>query len=339
MALSSLAPPRTAALALAALVAAAASGCASAGPVDPGARARVALDDREAAWSRMARPAPDLPAWARALAETLPATTALMLDLDHLHRARSPLGPMLAAKVRWTVADANRCAYGREVAAADLRKAGMEADPAVALAALESLRPVERAALRFARRLTLEAHAITDDEVAAVIEALGPDDTVAVVHAVCHGNFQDRILLALGIGSEPGGAKPPVRMAMPADAGLPVPPREAPPAEGAAAAGAPGDPAPWSTLGDAEIRGRLEAQKDRVSRIPYPDGVRLARLPRPARGRAPRVAWGASVMGYQPEMTRAWFETMESFDREAGMDQVLHSSVFWVVTRTSECFY
>lgn len=44
-------------------------------------------------------------------------------------------------------------------------------------------------------------------------------------------------------------------------------------------------------------------------------------------------------MGYQPELTGAWFRTMETFEREARLDQVLASSLFWVVTRTDDCFY
>ena len=35
-----------------------------------------------------------LPAWARATARDLPRTTAAMLDLDRLHRTKSPLGPL-----------------------------------------------------------------------------------------------------------------------------------------------------------------------------------------------------------------------------------------------------
>src|SRR5262249_17660260 len=36
-----------------------------------------------------------LPAWARTLARTLPRTTAALLELDYLHRAKSPLDPKL----------------------------------------------------------------------------------------------------------------------------------------------------------------------------------------------------------------------------------------------------
>jgi hypothetical protein len=44
-------------------------------------------------------------------------------------------------------------------------------------------------------------------------------------------------------------------------------------------------------------------------------------------------------MGYQPGLTSAWFRTMGAFQREAELDQVFAMSLFWVVTRTNECFY
>ena len=47
-----------------------------------------------------------------------------MLELDYLHRARSPLAPKVRAQLRWVAAHANRCAYGQAYAAADLRPAG-----------------------------------------------------------------------------------------------------------------------------------------------------------------------------------------------------------------------
>src|SRR3954465_4815988 len=57
-----------------------------------------------------------LPGWALALAGPLPRTTASMLQLDHLHRAKNPLGPVLAGKLHWAAADALGCAYGRTYA-------------------------------------------------------------------------------------------------------------------------------------------------------------------------------------------------------------------------------
>src|SRR3954469_20565644 len=96
-----------------------------------------------------------LPGWARAFARSLPRTTAAMLDLDRIQRTRSPLGPILRGKLRWVAADANRCAYGRATAEADLRRAGLDEAGLKALkGSWEGLPDAERAALAFARDMT-----------------------------------------------------------------------------------------------------------------------------------------------------------------------------------------
>jgi hypothetical protein len=44
-------------------------------------------------------------------------------------------------------------------------------------------------------------------------------------------------------------------------------------------------------------------------------------------------------MGYQPVLTKAWFDTMRLFHQEARMDRVFGNTYFWVITRSNECFY
>src|SRR5207302_1428453 len=107
------------------------------------------------AWARLPRAEPALPAWARALAGSLPGTTSRMLELDHLHRAANPLGPALAGKLRWAAADAIGCGYARRYAEADLRRAGAWDG---SLEQARGLPKAERAALAFARQLTRAAH-------------------------------------------------------------------------------------------------------------------------------------------------------------------------------------
>src|SRR5262245_16167228 len=70
----------------------------------PPARRFDPLSNGEA-WRLLPREEPPLPAWARVLAGSLPRTTAHMLHLDYVHRARSPLGPELRGMLRWVVAD------------------------------------------------------------------------------------------------------------------------------------------------------------------------------------------------------------------------------------------
>jgi hypothetical protein len=284
------------------------------------------------AWEQLQPEEPALPIWARILARSLPRTAALQLALDAEHRIRNPLGPALSARLRWEVADALRCDYAMEIAAFDLARAGLDAEAARA----EGLPDAERSALEFARDLTLSASAIPDEQVAALIEAFGPDDVVAIVHTVAHANFQDRIYLALGLVAEPGGPLPPSEL-LPARAGEPTPRREA---RGEAGRGvSAGERPAWSAHGAHELRAALEAQQARVSRIPEPDAVRLARLPRPERERVAGSNWGRVSMGYQPDLTRAWFQAMRAFDQEARLDPVFATTLFWVVTRTNECFY
>ncbi|HEV3023514.1 MAG TPA: hypothetical protein VGX76_13665, partial [Pirellulales bacterium] len=90
--------------------------------------ARVPLLSDAEAWERLPQAEEGaggpLPAWARALAGNLPRTTAAMLELDWRHRAVSPLDPILRGKLRWTVAQANRCQYGTRYAVADLVRLG-----------------------------------------------------------------------------------------------------------------------------------------------------------------------------------------------------------------------
>lgn len=296
-----------------------------------------AVSDSEA-WARLTPDAPRLPRWARVLAPSLPATTALQLSLDHLHRVRNPLGPVLAAQLRWVAADANSCAYAKESAEADLLAAGVPADDIADLATSLGGEHPDAPAFAFARALTTAGSSIPDGDVRALVARYGEEDVVAMVHTVAHANFQQRIFLALGLAAEPGGAAPAVEAPAPADAGIVQRERRSPGASESPAVGA-SDASPWTSLEFEELRGALERQKEKTARIAEPDATRIARLPRPNRSRPRKVAWGRLTMPYQPELTSSWFRTMAAFDREAGLDQVFESSVFWVVTRTNDCFY
>jgi hypothetical protein len=293
----------------------------------------------DAAWGRFSRETPPLPLWARMLAESLPRTAALQLDLDHLQRTKNPLGPLLSGQLRWAVADANRCAYARESIEADLSRAGLIAEQIAQLGDGAALSESDRFALDFARKLTLSASALTDGEVEELIQRFGPDDAVAIVHTVAHANFQQRVFLGLGLTAEPGGPCPPREVRLPSDAKLTAPQREPHAAAPPLARAAPFEPAPWSPRSAQALRAQLEAQKARAPRIPPADPVRLARLPRPDRERVAGSAWGKVSMGYQPVLTTAWFQTMSAFGAEAQLDDVFANTMFWVITRTSDCFY
>ena len=324
-------------------------GCAAAGvaarPVEKSAASPVApftpfppLTHADA-WSRVPAETPPLPLWARMTMESLPLTTLLQLRLDALHRTENPLGKELSARLRWTVADANRCHYAKQAAEADLKGAGLGAHALQQLADLDRLDEPERSALAFARRLTLSAASITDDEVAALVAAFGPDDVVAIVLTVAFANFQDRMYLALGLTGEADGAIPPLRVHVAPDAVVDVPARIAPDDDADRREIAAGAAGTWSPHSFDELQELLEKQKARTPRLPEPDATRLAHFPRPERAQISRTVWGRMSRGYQPVLALAWAEAMRSFGREAKLDPVLANSVFWVVTRTSDCFY
>jgi alkylhydroperoxidase family enzyme len=309
------------------------------------APARVPVLKGADAWKRLpsAEKGGDtpLPVWARALADAMPRTTAAMLELDYLHRARSPLDPKLRGRMRWVAANANRCAYGEAYAAADLRRAGLDEAALKELGGdWANLSEKERAALTFARKLTLAADTVTDDEVKALIKTYGEKDVVAMVLLLAYSNFQDRLLLALGVSVEEGGPLPPAEVRFDR-AGEPptVPARKAPeqPAK------APRLPAAdeWTPFDFAGLQSRLGQQRDRPGRIAVPSWEEVLRgLPKdyPA-NRPTRIKWSLVCMGYQPELAMGWGACTRAFGQEAKQDRVFEESLFWVVTRSLNCFY
>jgi alkylhydroperoxidase family enzyme len=295
------------------------------------------------AWRLLPRQQPPLPAWARTLAGPMPRTTAAMLQLDRLHRAGNPLGPMLAAKIRWSAADAVGCAYARRYAEADLRRAGANENDLKRLSsARHELPRAERAALAFARKLTLAGHSLSDDEFSELLDLFGAEKVVAIVHTAALANFQNRIFLALDVEVEAGGPLPPIDVRF--DPGKPsnVPAATRPPW---------GEwrkdrlvrpveiPTGWQDRTAVDLEKLLQRQKERKSRIAMPGPERLARIPPEAKQQAMRVVWTTVSMGYQPMMTKAWFDCMRLFYQESRIDRVFANTYFWVITRSNECFY
>ena len=285
-----------------------------------------------------------LPTWARATARDLPRTTAAMLDLDRLHRTKSPLGPALRGKMRWVAADANRCEYARATAEADLRRAGLAESEVADLKAGPGRWPDgERDALQFARQMTLDASLVTDDQVAALKASYGDEKLVAMVLLLASANFQDRLILGLGVPAEEGGPLPPLEIKFDPRAPEPPVPARANPAD----LRGPDEPAwvddpEWNEFDFAALQGGLQAQKANAGRIRVPTLEEvLARLPEGApRPKNPlRIKWSLVCMGYQPELATAWGACMSSFGKEAKQDRVFEESLFWIVTRTIHCFY
>jgi hypothetical protein len=95
----------------------------------------------------------------------------------------------------------------------------------------------------------------------------------------------------------------------------------------------------WELENFATIRNKLSAQKNRSPRIPLPDPALMEFLPPEERQRSEKVIWSRISLSYQPELTQGWFKLMRTFRQESNLDRVFSNSMFWVVTRTNQCFY
>lgn len=291
-----------------------------------------ALPDSDA-WDKLPpQKKPALPEWARVLAGPLPKTTAKLLELDYLHRAKSPLDPTLAALLRATVAKALDCEYGKAEAQADLERIRQTGPP------LRDRRG-DALAAAFAKKLTLAGHAITDDEFAELRTHFRSDQTTAIVHTIAYANFHNRLVLGLGIKGESPPAEP-LSVAFDLDAAKVKAP-ERPPWDDLKDAKGNGLAVrvEWSNAEFDQLNATLEKQKERSLRIPLPDKSAFEKLTPREQDGAKKILWNTVSMGYQPELTRAWFAPLYAFYEEAKVDRVFTNSVFWVVTRTNDCFY
>jgi alkylhydroperoxidase family enzyme len=320
------------------LVAALAGGPAAADQPPDGPRfPRLSQAD---AWKRLPRQNPKLPNWARVLAESLPRTTAAMLELDNVHRAKNPLGPITAGKLRWWAADALGGDYLREYAEADLRRAGLADDDVAALAGDPAdLSKNDRLLRAFARKVSLAASTVTDAEMAELVERFGPERVVGFVHTLAYANFLNRIVVALGVDVEPGGPLPPLDVKFDSAATVEPPARRDWKETTASAADGSDDRPDWLGGSAADLHKAMAVQKTRKPRVPFPPPEALEKLPKEARGQVDKIVWTRISMGYQPTLTRAWFETMGTFQKEASFDRVFSNTYFWVITRTNDCFY
>jgi len=304
---------------------------------------RLPMLTNEEAWKRLPG-APEtvqpLPAWARLLAGPLPLTTARMLELDALHRTGNRLNPKMRDLVRWSAAAANGSDYAQAVAAADLRRTGVsEAELQSLTGDLSRLSPAERTAVLFARRMMREAHAVTDDEVKQLLELFGEERVVAIVALLAHASFQDRLFLATKVKVELGRAPPPLTVQF-------AKPTPNPPANGTALATESEKATQTAKVATAGsewlgLQEHLDEQRARVSRIRVPCREEVLKRigdNHPAAWQT-GIRWSRVCYGFQPELTDAWFACAAAFRQEAKLDPAFEQGIFWVVTRSLQCFY
>lgn len=272
-----------------------------------------------------------LPVWARALAKTLPRTTAALLELDYRHREQGSLDPILRAQVRWMAAHANGCRYSEVYAAADLRRAGAsETDMARLAGDLATVPAKTRAALQLAHRLSCDGSSVTDAEVAQLISLLGERQTVALVMLVGYASFQDRMILALGLPLEVNGPLPPLDVQfarLPLGASRAALARQGPRSAATTTLTSSSPQPKRHAEGAAGIQELLTRQRARRCRISLAG----------ASPETPR--WGLVCRTYQPELTDAWAACTHAFSDEANQDPLFEQYVFWLITHDIHCFY
>jgi alkylhydroperoxidase family enzyme len=337
-------------LCLSAIVAVAAPNVAPAEEAAPQGSRFPVLDD-EAAWKRLPEveetSSRSLPLWARMLAASLPQTTAVMLEQDYAYRTSLALDPKLRAKMRWVAADANRCEYARAYAVADLKRAGAtDAEIGDWKERPMGVTAQEQAALEFAGKMTSAAYTVTDEEVQKLIGYFDEPTVVAMVLQMAFANFQDRLLLALNVPVEPGGPLPPLEVHF-----VPLKPGES---IAAASRDGGGDDKQandvladvrdedWQAFNFDQLQQQLERQRARAPRVSVPEWKDVQPLLPAALfppDRPMRIKWSLAVCGHQPQLGMLWLKGLRTFGREAKNDRVFEESLFWVVTRSLQCFY
>lgn len=309
----------------------------------------VPLLSVEECWKRMPATASGggqtLPNWVRGVASHLPRTAAAMLQLDYAQRTRSPIDPVLRAKMRWVIAHANRCAYSEAYALMDLKRAGLDAATVKAFATGDekSWAQNDREPLEFARLLTVAAPTIPDELFARLKDRFGEKQVAAMVLLAAYGNFQDRVVLGLKLPIEVGGPLPPLDVRFVDDAFqvAPIyPPQATHTALGQRGQSVVAEDQAWSAISYDQLQARLEKQRDRQPRLQVPswDEVKL-NLPPAMAARPTRIVWNLVCSGYVPELAVPWSIATRTMWSETKPDRVLEESLFWIQTRAIECNY
>lgn len=285
-----------------------------------------------------------VPKWARVMARELPRTTAAMLQLDYAQRTRSPLNPTLRAKMRWVIAQANHCEYSQQVALQDLKTSGATPeDIAKFTSSPENWSDDEKEPLRFAKELTLNASQIDDALFDSLRQRFGDHQVAAMVLLGAYGNFQDRILLGLGIETDPKEPLAPLDVWFVPDAfqTQPIMPPNKPITELLTdGIDVVQDDADWTSISFEQLTERLAKQRSRKQRLPTPTWEEVSKkLPTGFAAKPTRIVWNLVCMGYVPELAVPWSMTTRTMWAESQQDRIFEESLFWVQTRALQCNY
>lgn len=285
-----------------------------------------------------------LPAWARALAGTLPQTTAAMLELDYFYRTTPQFSALERGLIRLAAARVNRSYYGWEHAEQELWNGGLTDVQRGDLlqGRTTGLSESQRLLFEFATQLSLAGRDITDEQFEQLHKQYDDGRMVGIVLLTAYANFQDRLVHALALPLEENGSLAPleIRFTESTPGGSLTKPVERPPipADSTVEIRKPD----WTDAPFAQLQSRLEAQRQREPRIHVPDwDEMLARLPKGLYNpdKPLRIRWSRLVIGNQPQLGPAWIKCLRVFGKESGQNRAFEESVFWVVTRELRCFY
>jgi hypothetical protein len=108
----------------------------------------------------------------------------------------------------------------------------------------------------------------------------------------------------------------------------------------------------WLAADFADLQEQIDVQRRRRTRIRLPTFDEVRHMFRQGSGQGQprrdnssgdspglRVRWTLVGLGYQPALTRAWMFCMIFFADESKQDRVFEESLFWVITRSIDCFY
>lgn len=176
--------------------------CKAAAP--PAWPARPAPEDRaqvEAAWRAARSRTPTLPLaggaagepnWVRLL-NTFPKAGGSRAAGLKLAAEKGKLTPRLKAEIAWVAARADRAWYALAVARERLKAVGLRDAEVFALDAGNDLPPAERAALRFARKLTATPALVTDADVEGLRKHFTDPQVAEIVFHTCNAAFFNRV--------------------------------------------------------------------------------------------------------------------------------------------------
>ena len=314
----------------------------------PTTTAAVTMANVEECWQKMPEAisgtGQDLPHWARAVSIHLPRTAAAMLQLDFAHRTKSPIDPVLRAKMRWVIAHANHCAYSEDYALSDLDRAGAEAATRAALTGDPAAWPeADREPLEFARLLTVAAPSIRDEMFENLRTRFGEKQVSAMVLLAAYGNFQDRIVLGLNLPIESKGPLPPLDVKF-ADGAFQMAPLFPAQSQSASLVDSGktvvAEDRDWSQISYNELQSRLEKQRGRKPRLPVPAWDEVKKnIPSAMAAKPTRIVWNLVCSGYVPELAVPWSIATRTMWAETKPDRVFEESLFWIQTRSVECNY